>query len=74
MIRRVFTAFASGNFIFRYEIGMDTTKLSNETWEDIARDFKEYFPPSEYKQLLLARKGRAKVLVDFKNMRIWRDR
>jgi hypothetical protein len=63
----------SGNFIYRYEIGMDTTKFPKETWEDIARDFKEYFPPSEYEQLLLARRGKAKVLVDFKNMRIRRD-
>lgn len=64
----------SGNFIYRYEIGMDTTKFSKGTWEDVARDFKEYFPPSEYNQLLLARKGGEKVLVDFKNMRIRRDR
>lgn len=63
----------SGNFIYRYEIGMDTAKFSKETWEDIARDFKEYFPPSEYEQLLLARKRKAKVLVDFKNTRIRSD-
>ncbi|UPT75403.1 MAG: hypothetical protein M0D55_06860 [Elusimicrobiota bacterium] len=63
----------SGNFIYRYEIGMDTAKFSKETWEDVALDFKEYFPSSEYQQLLLARRGKEKVVVDFKNMRIRRD-
>ncbi len=63
----------SGNFIYRYEIGMDTAKFSEETWADVMRDFKEYFPPSDYERMLRARRGKAKVLVDFKNLRIRLD-
>lgn len=32
-----------------------------------------WYQTAEYEQLLLARKGKAKVLVDFKDMRIRRD-
>lgn len=60
----------SGNFIYRYEIGMDTSKFSKTVWEDISNDFREYFPRSEYNNLLEAYRGRTRVLVDFKNIRI----
>lgn len=65
---------SSGNFIYRYEIGMDTSKFTEAVWEDIAKDFKEYFPPSEYRRLLEAHREKAKVLVDFQKMRITVDR
>lgn len=60
----------SGDFIYRYEIGMDTAKFSPKVWEDIAQDFKEYFPASDYKVLLRAYGEKGRVLVDFKKMRI----
>lgn len=63
----------SGNFIYRYEIGMDTAKFSEETWADVMSDFKKYFPPSDYERMLMARKRKAKVLVDFRNLRIRLD-
>jgi hypothetical protein len=62
----------SGNFIYRYEIGMDTSKFSAGVWEDISNDFKDYFPRKEYEELLEAHRRKSKVLVDFKNMRIKR--
>ncbi len=60
----------NGDFIFRFEIGMDTAKFPDAVWRDVAQDFREYFPPAQYAVLLRAHARGGRILVDFKNLRI----
>ncbi|MDE2489714.1 MAG: hypothetical protein KGM24_02625 [Elusimicrobia bacterium] len=60
----------SGNFIFRFVIGMDTAKFSPAVWQDIQQDFKEYFSASQYAHLLDAHRRGRRILVDFKDLKI----
>ncbi|MDE2492191.1 MAG: hypothetical protein KGM24_15190 [Elusimicrobia bacterium] len=60
----------SGNFVFRFVLGLDTAKFTPAVWQDVQQDFKEYFPAAQYARLLDAHARGGRILVDFKNLTI----
>ncbi|MDE2489289.1 MAG: hypothetical protein KGM24_00470 [Elusimicrobia bacterium] len=60
----------SGNFVFRFVLGLDTAKFTPAVWQDVQQDFKEYFPAAQYARLLDAHKRGGRILVDFKSLKI----